>query len=92
MNLLNTTPIALATMYCRGCEYILDGLDRNRCPECGRTFDPDDLATFHLGEVPRPRFRYPILTATLFFALLLFIYRMAFYVPLPGGGLPVGLP
>ena len=29
-------------IYCRGCDYILDGLDRHVCPECGRAFDPDD--------------------------------------------------
>lgn len=26
--------------YCRKCYYILDGLTENRCPECGRPFDP----------------------------------------------------
>ena len=31
---------------CLGCGYILDGLPENRCPECGREFDPDDHATF----------------------------------------------
>ncbi len=24
---------------CLGCEYVLDGLPEQRCPECGRTFD-----------------------------------------------------
>lgn len=27
-------------MYCRGCSYLLIGLYENRCPECGRAFDP----------------------------------------------------
>jgi hypothetical protein len=39
------TPIR-ATMYCRGCAYILEHLPRNRCPECGLAFDPADSGTF----------------------------------------------
>jgi hypothetical protein len=38
-------------MYCRGCGYALIGLPSNRCPECGRDFDPDNSRTF----VVRPR-------------------------------------
>jgi hypothetical protein len=35
-------------MFCRYCDYILDGLPSNRCPECGRNFDPDDPRTYRL--------------------------------------------
>lgn len=31
---------------CKCCEYILDGLPENRCPECGRLFDPSDARTY----------------------------------------------
>ena len=31
---------------CLGCGYILDLLPGNRCPECGRFFDPDDVQSF----------------------------------------------
>ncbi|MBU0639869.1 MAG: hypothetical protein KKB50_13455 [Planctomycetes bacterium] len=31
---------------CLGCGYILEGLPENRCPECGRPFDPDDRQTY----------------------------------------------
>ena len=31
---------------CLGCGYILDGLERPRCPECRREFDPGDPSTF----------------------------------------------
>jgi hypothetical protein len=31
---------------CLGCGYILDGLPENRCPECGRTFDLKNPATY----------------------------------------------
>jgi hypothetical protein len=34
------------TIVCLGCGYDLNGLDRHRCPECGRPFDPSDPATF----------------------------------------------
>ena len=30
---------------CRGCLYILEGLSTDRCPECGRPFDPTDEQT-----------------------------------------------
>ena len=32
--------------HCLGCSYDLRGLPENRCPECGRCFDPDDPGTF----------------------------------------------
>lgn len=31
---------------CVGCGYILEGLPENRCPECGRRFDPQDQRTY----------------------------------------------
>jgi ribosomal protein L37E len=34
------------SMYCRTCGYVLLGLRENRCPECGRPFDPDDVRSF----------------------------------------------
>jgi hypothetical protein len=36
--------------YCRSCLHSLRGLTSNRCPECGRHFDPDDPRT----TLPRP--------------------------------------
>lgn len=38
-----TTP---TSMYCRQCGYQLAGLSENRCPECGRGFDPADRRSF----------------------------------------------
>src|SRR5687767_6979345 len=32
--------------YCLRCFYDLRGLPENRCPECGRFFDPDDPRTY----------------------------------------------
>lgn len=32
--------------YCLGCRYDLRGLESNRCPECGRVFDPADARTW----------------------------------------------
>jgi ribosomal protein L37E len=34
------------SMYCRKCGYQLHGLSENRCPECGRTFDPANRRTY----------------------------------------------
>jgi hypothetical protein len=45
-----STTVAAPTMYCLGCGYVLDGLPGNRCPECGREFDPSIAKTFG----PRP--------------------------------------
>lgn len=33
-------------MHCLGCGYQLKHLPENRCPECGKPFDPDDDRTF----------------------------------------------
>jgi len=33
-------------MRCLNCGYDLRGLPKNRCPECGRAFDPSDRSTF----------------------------------------------
>jgi hypothetical protein len=45
-------------MYCRRCQYVLDGLPENRCPECGTGFDPDNAATF--WPTPRRPRRLPV--------------------------------
>lgn len=42
MPVANTEP----NMFCLACRYALRGLSRNRCPECGAAFDPDDPTTF----------------------------------------------
>jgi len=34
------------TMFCIGCDYVLDGLSEHRCPECGRVFDPEDRKSY----------------------------------------------
>ena len=33
-------------MHCLDCDYSLHNLSENRCPECGRAFDPDDPTTY----------------------------------------------
>lgn len=33
-------------MHCLDCDYALNHLTSNRCPECGRLFDPNDPTTF----------------------------------------------
>ena len=36
--------------FCLNCSYNLKGLSVNRCPECGRGFDPADGNTFRVSE------------------------------------------
>lgn len=36
----------VVTRHCQSCGYSLQGLAENRCPECGRGFDPRDISTF----------------------------------------------
>ncbi len=35
---------------CLDCSYILDGLPKDRCPECGRVFDPANPTTFVMDQ------------------------------------------
>lgn len=46
---------------CLDCGYSLQGLPENRCPECGRSFDPNDPETF----AGRPTSGVPALLAAL---------------------------
>lgn len=48
--------------FCQRCAYPLDGLGENRCPECGRPFDPEDSETF---DGPRARIGHRHLIAAL---------------------------
>ncbi len=43
---------------CLNCGYILDGLPENRCPECGRPFDPEDPDSFTWGTRHRSGWAY----------------------------------
>jgi hypothetical protein len=45
--MMNISPDMIAChMFCRRCGYALIGLPSNRCPECGREFDPANPRTF----------------------------------------------
>jgi len=48
MNPLPLSPLP-ADARCVGCDYLLRGLSQNRCPECGREFDPGNPKTFVVG-------------------------------------------
>ena len=58
--------------WCSQCAYSLRGLQEPRCPECGRAFDPKDIASFSFGMRPSffrqqwTRHRHWIIRATTF--------------------------
>ena len=41
-------------MRCLSCRYNLCELAENRCPECGRVFDPEDAQTFYTPPNRKP--------------------------------------
>lgn len=43
------------TACCTQCGYLLRGLPENRCPECGRPFDPQDPWSYELPGRRKPR-------------------------------------
>lgn len=66
---------------CRKCGYLLRGLTENRCPECGRPFDPTDLGTVRyigLSVSTRRWARAPCMAeviAVLIVAILMLVFR-----------------
>ena len=65
---------------CIGGGYRLEGLVDNRCPECGRTFDPADSFTFDHGQrLPRRWLMIALLT-TLLGSAAMIAFRVALAV------------
>jgi len=46
---MDIQPVLPPEARCIDCKYALRGLHENRCPECGRAFDPADRSTFLCG-------------------------------------------
>ena len=70
------TPLyyVLSMIYCLGCSYCLEGLTKNRCPECGRRFNPMDGNSFAAQpESQRSDSFGKILLVAAFIGLLLFL-------------------
>ena len=60
-------------MRCLGCQYDLKKLAENRCPECGRAFDPNDASSFESGnrEFPFPTVVFCLLLIFVFVGFML---------------------
>jgi hypothetical protein len=46
------------TAQCLRCGYLLRGLTRNRCPECGQEFTPEDPSTYRSVHARHKRWRF----------------------------------
>jgi hypothetical protein len=80
-----TAPIDLTDARCLHCGYALRGLSENRCPECGRAFDPADPLTF-TSPLFRQRLRLAFwLPALLFCTTFITLFLGPILLPL---GLP----
>jgi hypothetical protein len=76
--LIALTDPAVATavwrLGCPWCGYRLQGLPDNRCPECGRRFDPLYLVATRWGQKPTPMpVGEQLLAAAIALALMLFL-------------------
>jgi hypothetical protein len=88
------------TMWCIDpeCRYPLDGLMANRCPECGREFDPDNPQTYLASRrqtQPSSKWGVLLLVGPIILALM-FIHRSGggaprFYSGLLAGCIVIGL-
>jgi hypothetical protein len=81
-------PIAPPAPRCLKCLYILTGLQKGQCPECGAPFDLDDRATF-TAKPPFLFWRYWL--PGLLLAICLGIFLYAIVVMLAGWGLAATL-
>jgi hypothetical protein len=71
-------------VYCRSCNYRLDGLPAGKCPECAATFDPADPASYESHPARRRRLVQHAIglgTAVTIGALAWFGFRLAAGVP-----------
>jgi hypothetical protein len=75
--------------YCQNCAYILDGLPVNRCPECGREFDPNDPRLTRLPRKKNPGIVLVMYLAPLAISALFWIPSDSTKWPGAGHGMPL---
>lgn len=69
--------IVVPSKFCLDCSYILDGLSVNRCPECGKAFDPADPVSYS-SRSRWDQHKHAILRALLLFCVL-FLFELPCY-------------
>ncbi len=69
-----------AHLRCYFCGYTVEGLRENRCPECGRRFDPDFLREHQDHQPERPLEMLIMVSALTFIGLLVFCALSGFLI------------